>query len=89
MAIILKIISLDVNVPVLSVRMMSTEPSSSTIEVLSTAHSLLDYLSISLLSAARNSPENVLMPSISMLRVIGIRKLSSRKMVSIVREAIY
>lgn len=89
MAIVLKTISLDVKVPVLSVNTISTEPSSSTIEVLNTKHALLDYLSINLKSSAKNNPENVLMPSISMLRVIGIRKLSSRKTVSIVRDATY
>jgi hypothetical protein len=34
-------------------------------------------------------PENVLMPSMRMLRVMGMRKLSRRKMVSVVTEAEY
>jgi hypothetical protein len=87
MAIVLKTISLAVSVPVLSVKMISTNPSSSMIDVLSTPQPLLHYLSNNFLSAERNSPENVFIPSISIFRVIGIRKFNSKKMVSIVRVA--
>ena len=44
--------------------------------------------SYSFLSSDRNRPEKVLMPSITMLRVIGMRKLSMRKIVKKMRVAV-
>ncbi len=87
MAIVLNIISLAVNVPVLSVNTQSTRPSCSTIEELRTPQYFLNVLSYSLLSIDMNIPEKVLIPSIKILRVTGIRKLSNRNMVKNIRNA--
>ena len=74
-------ISFAVRVPVLSVKTQSTTPNSSIMDVLRTPHYFLIVGSYNFLSKVRKMPEKVLTPSMTMLRVMGIRKLSMRKMV--------
>ena len=84
-----KTISLAVRVPVLSVKTQSTTPNSYIIDVFKTPHSFLMVGSYSLRSKVRKMPEKVFTPSMTILRVMGMRKLSMRKMVKKMRVALY
>ena len=58
-------------------------------DVFNTLQYLLVVLSYNFLSTDKNTPENALMPSMTIFRVIGMRKLSMRNMVKNIKVAEY
>lgn len=72
---------MTVKVPVLSVKMQSISPNYSKIEEFNTPQPVLVNLSYIFLSHEMKIVEKVLIPSMRILRVIGIRKFKSKKFV--------
>ena len=64
-------------------------PNSSIIDVFKTLQYFLVLLSYNFLSIDKKTPENAFIPSITMFRVMGIRKLSMRNMVKKIKVAMY